>query len=254
METIVHKLVGIHKLWHAGNLSYAIISIVRDCCLLCLVCTLASLGGNHDDTSRGTATIDSCRRCILEDIDTVDIVRVEEVHVVANYTIDNIQWLSLLVDRSLSTYLDVESCTCPAARLCNVDTRYATLQRLGKVRGTTSGNLVGVDRCNRTCYVTLAHRTVTNDNDLVESRIIVFEDNVPRLLPSHFNFLWFAADVAERKNCVWFCVLNAKLTVEIGNATSLAILVGNGNTNHRLTIGILDGTLDCFLRKCSETN
>ena len=141
LETIIHEFVGIHKFWHARYLFDAIISIIRDGSLLCFVCTLTALGGNHDDTGRGTGTIDGGRRCIFQYVDAVDIIRIQEVHVVANYTINNIQWLCLLVDRSLSTNLNVEACTCAATRLGDVDTRNRTLQRLCKIGSTTSGYL-----------------------------------------------------------------------------------------------------------------
>lgn len=77
----------------------------------------------------------------LQYVDAVDIIRIQEVHVVANYTIDNIQWLCLLVDRSLSTNLNIEACTCAATRLGDVDTWNRTLQRLCKIGSTTSGYL-----------------------------------------------------------------------------------------------------------------
>ena len=141
LESVIHELVGIHHFWHACQLLDAIISVIRDGSLLCLVCTLASLGGNHDDTGRSTGTIDGGRRSIFQYVDAVDIVRVEEVHVVANHTIDNIQWLCLLVDGSLSTNLNIEACTCTATRLGDVDTRNRTLQRLCKIGSTTSGYL-----------------------------------------------------------------------------------------------------------------
>ena len=140
-KSVIHELVGIHKLRHACQLLDTIISVIRDGSLLCLVCTLASLGGNHDDTGRSTGTVDGGRRCIFQYVDAVDIIRIEEVHVVANYTIDNIQWLCLLVDRSLSTNLNIEACTSAATRLGDVDTRNRTLQRLCKIGSTTSGYL-----------------------------------------------------------------------------------------------------------------
>ena len=253
-KTIIHKLVGIHKLRHARQLLDTIISVIRDSCLLCLVCTLAALGGNHDDTGRGTGTIDGGRRCIFQYVDAVDIIRVEEVHVVANYTIDNIQWLCLLVDRSLSTNLNIEACTCAATRLGDVDTRNRTLQRLCKIGSTTSGYLFRVDRCNRAGYVAFTHSTITNDNDLVKSCIVIFKYDVPCFLTSYFYFLRLAADVAESQDRIRVCVLNGKLTVKVGDATCLTILVCNGYTNHWVAISILNGTLDCFLRKGEETN
>ena len=253
-KTIIHKLVGIHKLRHAHQLLDTIISVIRDGSLLCLVCTLAALGGNHDDTGRGTGTIDGGRRCIFQYVDAVDIIRIEEVHVVANYTIDNIQWLCLLVDRSLSTNLNIEACTCAATRLGDVDTRNRTLQRLCKIGSTTSGYLFRVDRCNRAGYVAFTHSTITNDNDLVKSCIVIFKYDVPCFLTSYFYFLRLAADVAESQDRIRVCVLNGKLTVKVGDATCLTILVSNGYTNHWVAISILNGTLDCFLRKSEETN
>ena len=44
------------------------------------------------------------------------------------------------------------------------------------------------------------------------------------------------------------------VTVKVGDATCLTILVSNGYTNHWVAISILNGTLDCFLRKSEETN
>ena len=106
------------------------------------VLDLGVAGRRGLDMGSGTGVLSIvAAKCGAEHVDAVDIVRVEEVHVVANYTIDNIQWLCLLVDRSLSTNLDIEACTCTATRLCDVDTRNRTLQRLCKIGSTTSGYL-----------------------------------------------------------------------------------------------------------------
>ena len=141
-KTVIHKLVGTHHFWHTCCLLHTIISIVRDGCLLCLICTLATLSGNHDDTGRSTGTIDGSRGSIFQYVDTVDIVWIQEVHIVANYTINHIERLSLLVNGSLTTNLDIEACTCTATRLGDVDTRHRTLQGLCKIGCTTSGNLI----------------------------------------------------------------------------------------------------------------
>ena len=125
-ETIAHKLFAIHEIGHVGHGLPAIVAIIGDGGLRSCHSTL--LGRNHHDAVGGTRTIDCGRGGVLQDVDFLDISRIEEVHVVANDTVDDVEWGRGIAEGRFTTDLDAHAVTCAARRLRDVDTRNLALQ------------------------------------------------------------------------------------------------------------------------------
>ena len=111
LETIVGPFVATHEFRHVGHGFITVISVVSYLNLsFVLNARSGLLGCNHHDTVCCARTIDSGRRSVFQDVDFFYIGRVQEVHVVAHHSVDNVQWFTA-GHRTLTADRDVESFT-----------------------------------------------------------------------------------------------------------------------------------------------
>ena len=129
-ETILCIFVSTHEIGHISCFLHAIVTIVTDSCFSRTGSTFALLRSNHDHTICGTRTVDSSRRSIFQYVHLLYIHRIQEIHVVAYYSVDNIQRLAIFVHRTLSTNLNIKSVARTARRLGNIYTGNLSLQTL----------------------------------------------------------------------------------------------------------------------------
>ena len=83
-----HPLRSIHNIHLTGHAANRQRTIVLD---MHALTGIASLGGYHNHTIGTTCTIDSSRRGIFQHLDTLDIVRIQELEISHGHTINNIQ-------------------------------------------------------------------------------------------------------------------------------------------------------------------
>ncbi len=129
-ETEIHELLSAHKLRVACHLCHTIVAVVADSRFgeLCLVHVRAALCRNHNDTGSGARTVDGGRRSVFQHVDALDVLRVEELDVVADNAIDNIQRLRVGVGRRLTADFDVEVAVGTSCALRDAHTRGGTLE------------------------------------------------------------------------------------------------------------------------------
>ena len=101
--SIIIRSEQIHSLC---NLLYAIVSVVANVYLT----TLTALSGNEDYTISTTATIDCCRRSILQDCDVFDVGSRDVTNTIYRETIYNIKRIVALGDRTTTAHANLYFC------------------------------------------------------------------------------------------------------------------------------------------------
>ena len=241
LETIVGPFVATHKFRHIGygfvtvisvvsNLNFSFVFNARSCLLGC----------NHHNAVCCAWAIDSGRGSIFQDVDFFYIGRIQEVHVVANHSVDNVQRFAT-GHRTLTADSDVKSFTGAAWTLRNVHTGNRTLQGFHNWSGTFSHNLIAVYTSNRTGYIRLFLYTVTYHHHFIQCLRIFFQCYLNVLLAAHCNGL---RDITDK----WyldFCIglyTEFEITVNIGNYTVGRTYFQYVCTDNRFTCTVDYGT------------
>ena len=120
------------------------VGVKGDCRLL--VSDLSLPGGHQDDAVGGTRSIDSCRCSVLEDVDGLDVGRVEGVKAVhaAGHTVDNDERAGG-TGRTETADCDIVSCSRSTARLDDVYARDGAIDGTECIRCTLFKDIVTGD-------------------------------------------------------------------------------------------------------------
>ena len=168
----LHILLGIQHLWHAIYIRPTNVAIVRylDLALLTL------LGSNKDNTIGCGRTIDGTGCGILQNVDTLDVGRVQVVDITC-YTINNIKRSCVAVGTG-TTDRNLKAITRLTGSRLNVNTRSLALQSAEHLCGIHLLNIITLHFDSRTCDEFFLLNTITYDNNLIKSLVVCLHGNL----------------------------------------------------------------------------
>ena len=219
---------------------------------------LTALGRDNDNTVRGPGSVDGGRGGVLQDVDRLDIVRVQtrdgvtdEVDVVEGVdlggveldrvlvgdTVDNPQRLTASHERAGTTDTDLGGRTRGHGRGRDLQTGDLTFQHLVDAQGTDALEFAAVDRGHGGSQQTAVDGGVTGDDRFGQAVLVQAHLHVEGLLAVESPFFRRHTDHGELKDFT-SGGFDPVLTVKVGGDTSLGALDNDGNTGKRLTVGI----------------
>ena len=182
-------LLRVHHVGQLGQVLGAVEAVIGDD----HAAFLALLGGHEHDAVRGAGAVDGGRRGVLQDVDGLDVVRVQGVDVAAGHAVDDIQRLGIADGADTA---DVH--LVPAARLAGIlgdgDTRALALEGAEGGGGVQSGEVVTLDLDGRTGEELLLLDAVADDHGLVQLVEVGIQDDVHDGAGADGDFL---ADIAD---------------------------------------------------------
>ena len=168
----LHILLGIQHLWHAIYVSPTYVGIVRY-----LDLTLFTLLGSYQDNTIGSGrTIDGTGCGILQNVDTLDVGRVQVVDITC-YTINNIKRSCVAVGTG-TTDRNLKAITRLTGSRLNVNTRSLALQSAEHLCGIHLLNIITLYLNGRTGNELLLLNTITYDNNFFESLVVCLHCDV----------------------------------------------------------------------------
>ena len=164
---------------------------------------LAFAGRHHDDAVGAAGTVDGRSRSVLQDLDVLDVHRVEPGEVGTRAVLDAVnhpQGVGVAVHRGDAADADVRATGRVTAGLRDHHARRCALETLGDVdRGATVHSL-GIDRSHRAGDVALLLRTVAYHHGLFDKfGILLHENREPRLV-AYGDLLVLVADGGDDDN------------------------------------------------------
>ena len=162
----LHILLGCQHLWHAIYVSPTYVTIVRY-----LNLTLLTLLGSYKDNTIGCGrTIDGTRCGILQDVDTLDVGRVQVIDITC-YPINNIKRSCVAVGTG-TTDRNLKAITRLTGSRLNVNTRSLALQSAKHLCGIHLLNIITLYLDGSTGNELLLLHTITYDNNFIKSLVI----------------------------------------------------------------------------------
>ena len=205
---------------------------------------LATLGGNEDNATRGTRTIDGGRG-ILQHGDVLNVVAVHGVQLVdgTSHTVDDDEWRGVAIHGNITTNL--ESCTLGTRTgrcTCNGQTRNLTLQGYGSRRyGAVFEHFLTLDLGDGRSKGRLLLLTITYHHHIVEKTGILLERDFDVAALRVLDGLGLIANVRNLDRTIR--VLERKLAIEVGDGTILAALHTDRRTDNGITVLVYYNTL-----------
>ena len=209
------------------------------------------LGGNDDNTIGSLRTIDSCSCSITKHVNRLDIFWRH------NRNINSRDSIHYIVRRH-GTRTESRSTTKGNGRRAvrigsrrNHQTRNLSLKHLTRVCKHTLVQIFSLYGCDGRGNILTAHRTITYNYDLVQSRIIFLQNNLT--VRASLYRLRCKSNVRELQ-------LRSRLhiqgivTIHIGNRTIVSTYLHDAYANERFAIGIFHGAADLTLCKCECTH
>ena len=162
----LHILFGSKHLRHSIYVSPTYVTIVRY-----LNLTLLTLLGSYKDNTIGCGrTIDGTRCGILQDVDTLDVGRVQVIDITC-YPINNIKRSCVAVGTG-TTDRNLKAITRLTGSRLNVNTRSLALQGAQHLCGIHLLNIITLYLNSRTGNELFLLNTITYNNDLIKSLVI----------------------------------------------------------------------------------
>ena len=159
--------------------------------------TLGSfLGGNKHNAMGTTGAVNGRGGCILEDLDTLDVIRIQVVDATGSQAIDNIERCTS-IDGTDTTDTDLCTGIRSTGALDNGNTGGHTLQDI--VHAGLSGGLevLGGDAGNGSGYHRFLLHTITDDDGLFQHLGIVLEDDSQCLIGRYRKLTAFIAQASH---------------------------------------------------------
>ena len=176
---------------------------------------LATLGGDEHNAVGRLSTVDGCRGCVLQNIDALDISRVERSDVAA-HTIYNIKRRGGTGGAD-TTDVDFQSLTRLSRLRDDGHTRGLTLQGLQRIGGVELGHIVALDLKGSAGDELFLLYTVADDHDIVE-RVGLFGKLNGEVVACHLHFLLHKTNVGDEKRLT-VIGLQGEVSVEIRHST-----------------------------------
>ena len=136
---------------------------------------LATAGGHEDDTVRGAGTVNGGGGGILQDVDALDVIRVDVLEGCALDSIDHHERSGAATDGVQTTDQDVVSAARLIVGTLDLDARKGSLEGAGSIGVAATDQVGGGNRSNRTGQVTLLDGTVTDHHRLIQHLRILGE-------------------------------------------------------------------------------
>ena len=208
----LHILLGIQHLWHAIYVSPTYVGIVRY-----LDLTLFTLLGSYKDNTIGSGrTIDGTGCGILQNVDTLDVGRVQVVDITC-YTINNIKRSCVAVGTG-TTDRNLKAITRLTGSRLNVYTRSLALQGAQHLSGIHLLNIITLYLNGRTGNELLLLNTITYDNNFFESLVVCLHCDVKIRLITYNDFLLLVTDISNNNSSTRLHV-QCEVTIQVGNCT-----------------------------------
>ena len=217
-----------------GNLFPAVVSIVAHLGLT----FLTALGGNEDYTIGTAATVDGGRRGVFQDGDVLDVVRWNIADALYGETVNDVKRVVRLGDRTTTTDADLHLCIRRTFSCGDLHTWHLTSQGLRGISNRYGLQCLTVHCGYRTCQVLLLHRTVTDDDDVVQCGGIILERNVNLTLARNVNLFGLHTDVGDDDNMAASLQVDSEITVEIGYTTILGTFFDDTGADERFAGGV----------------
>ena len=186
-----HVLLGVQHVCCLCHVLHAEVAVKRNHCLA----FLALLGGHQYYTIGSLRTVDGSRRGILQDIDALDIGRVQ-VGDIAAHTIDKVQWFCITYGTQ-TTDAHLESLTRLAGSRGDVYTRCLSLHGLQGVGGVQFGNLVTFHLDGSARHQFFLLHAVTYNHYFVQHLVVFRQHHVDGRSAAHLDGLRYKANVRE---------------------------------------------------------
>ena len=205
---------------------------------------LALLGGDDDDTVGGTATVDRSRGGILQDLDGLDIGRVQGVQVlVGGDTIDDIQGVTS-VDGAHTAHTDGGTATTGSGIGHDVHTRELALHRVEHVGVAVADRAFHVHHSHGTGQVSLALYLITGHHKFLELDGVVLEGDGHTILGGNLHL--FITDVGYHQYGSGI-YLDDEVTIKVGHCTVAGTFLNHSGADDGLSSLVNDGACDFCL-------
>ena len=169
----VHVLLGIEELGHPRDVLDPIETVIRDDEPV----ALALLGRNEDDTVRTTCTVDGAGSRVLEDIDALDVGRVQRVDVTTRNAVDDVQ-RGIGTDGTHTADVHIVTRSRLAGRVHDAHTRSGGLHGTEGAGGIEFGQIVALDLHGGAGHELLLLDTITHHHHFFEKFGVFFEQDV----------------------------------------------------------------------------
>ena len=225
-------LPGIEHLRRVVHLRERIVGVQTHLCHT----FLTLLGADDDDTVGSTATVDSGRGGILQNLDVIDIVGREEVDILEGHAVHHIQRIVGTVQRSGTTHANGGRRTGLSVRLRNLQTGGLTLHTLCGTDDGTSFQVFRRDAAHGGGHVLTLHTAIADGHHFFEYIGLFLQHHLQALCGLHDSF--FISDVGHLQLCSRLH-FQRKLSVKVGHrpVTGNAHLY-NRSTDNRFILGI----------------
>ena len=205
------------------------------------------LGGHEDDTVGAAGTVDGGRGGVLQDLDGLDILRVEVLDRAAHHrnAVHDIERRGGSGEGALTADIHGTDFT-RAVVGADIHTGGAALQGFEDVVGRTLGQFFGTDGNHGARHIALLHRTVTNGHGLFEEQAVILQGDGHvggRVHP--FGNVADAGDLEGRAGSD----AEFEVTVDIRDHTRGGAGDVNGSSDNRFALGIQDFASGNLLRE-----
>ena len=209
------------------------------------------LGGHEDDTVGAAGTVDGGCGGVLQDLDGLDVVRVEVVDRTAHHgdAVHDIQRRGGGGEGALAA--DVHGTDLTRTLVgADIHTGCAALEGFEDVVGRALGQFLGTDGDHGTGHVALLHGTVTDGHGLFEEEVVVIEGDGH--VGSGADLLGHVADAGDLEGRAGS---DAKLevAVDVGDDTVGGAGDIDRSSDNRFSLGIQNFTLAGALREGGGT-
>ena len=209
------------------------------------------LGGNDDYTIGSLRTIDSCSCSITKHVNRLDIFRRHNRYINSRDSIHYIVRRHGTRTEGRSTTKSNGRRTVRIGSRRNHQTRNLSLKHLARIGEHTTVQVFRLHRSDRRGDILTAHRTITNNYDLIQSRIIFLQNNL--VVRACLYSLRCKSNVRELQLCSRLYIQGI-VTIYIGNRTIVSTHLHDAYADERFTIGIFYGAADLTLCKCECTH
>ena len=200
-----------------------------------LVGGATALGGDNNDTSRGSVTIQGCRSSILKHRHALNIVWVQVCNIaIVDYTIDYIKRCVATIERTNTTNADSGFSTRFAIGVVHLHTRSSTFKGSCYRRSDALLDLLRVDRGDRAGDRLALSCTISHDNHLVNELGVALQEYAHTIL--YRKNLTLEAQIRDL-DLIFTCGNGyAEATVHISQHTGTGSNYFDSSADDRLTV------------------
>ena len=196
---------------------------------------LTGAGGNHNHAVGGTRTVQRVRNGILRYGHRLDIGGVDvRQRTVERHAVDDDKCGVAGRDRTDTAHHDRSVATGLAGRADDLHTGYGAFQRLRNRRSLRVGDQALLNLRYRTDEVLLTLLTVSDDRNVVDSRSVVFEDDIDSSSAGYGHELRLIAQEREFQSSVALC-RDLVMTVSDSGHTTCGPFYRNRCSDDRLS-------------------